>query len=292
MIECPTVERRVIRGHYDLSTLFYRLFWGPHIHHGLWDRPDSGESPARAQVQLTEALADRAAIGRGAALVDIGCGMGGSAIHLARRRGCRATGVTISPVQRRWAAASARWQGVGNRCEFVLADAERVELPAAAFDVVWSVECTEHLFNKPAFFCRAAEWLRPGGRMAICAWLAGREATDPARQRQVVEVCEGFFCPSLGTLDDYRRWMTDAGLRVDVAEDWTERVARTWEICRRRIDRSGVRWLARAIDRDTALFLDRFETILGAYRSGAMQYGCLVATRAESAAPPATLPGA
>ncbi len=38
-------------------------------------------------------------------------------------------------------------------------------------------------------------------------------------------------------------------------------------------------WLARMIDRNTVMFLDRFETILQAYRSGAMKYGCFIAER-------------
>ena len=32
------VSKRAIRTHYDLATPFYRLLWGPHIHHGLWER--------------------------------------------------------------------------------------------------------------------------------------------------------------------------------------------------------------------------------------------------------------
>ena len=65
--------------------------------------------------------------------------------------------------------------------------------------------------------------------------------------------------------------MTAAGLAVDGVHDWTARVEQTWEICRRRVRRSGVRWLAGLVHRDTAMFLDRFETILNAYRSGAMR---------------------
>ena len=279
MLSCPTVQKRVIRGHYDLTTPFYRLFWGPHIHHGLWE---ANESPRAAQLQLTEKLATLARITAGQQLVDIGCGMGASSIHLAKTRDARCLGVTISPLQRRWASLSAKWHGVARKVEFRCADAEQVEIPEGTRDVVWSVECTEHLFDKPRFFERAASWLKPGGTMAICAWLAG-DTSDAAQARQVHDVCEGFFCPSLGTSDDYTQWMGHAGLRVEHCLDWTLRVSRTWEICRDRVRRSGVRWIAPFLGYESALFLDRFDAILDAYRSGAMKYGCFVARKLPNA---------
>ncbi len=275
MLSCPLVEKSVIRGHYNLSTPFYRLLWGPHIHHGYWE---ADESPRTAQLQLTERLATLAKITPGQRLVDVGCGMGGSSIHLAKSRGCQALGVTISPLQRHWAALSSRWHRVADRTEFRCADAEQVDVAADSFDVVWSVECTEHLFDKPRFFQRAANWLRPGGTMAICAWLAGDDL-DTAQSQQVYEVCEGFFCPSLGTASDYSAWMAEAGLEVTHVQDWTQQVTHTWEICRDRVARTHVRRLARLIDRDSLMFLDRFETILDAYRNGAMKYGCFVARK-------------
>lgn len=280
MITCPTVDKRVIRGHYNLSTPFYRLLWGPHIHHGLWD---AEETPQVAQVQLTEQLAALAGVCGGQNLLDVGCGMGGSSIHLAKTCGCRATGVTISRLQRGWAALASRWHGTTPNTEFLCADAEAVEFPDDFFDVVWSVECTEHLFDKPRFFQRAAQWLKPGGTLAICAWLAGERLDEPARAQLVYDVCEGFFCPSLGTMNDYCVWIEEAGLEVTTAVDWTGRVAKTWEICRQRVLRSKVHWLARLIDRDSVMFLDRFDTILSAYHSGAMKYGCFVARKTDKA---------
>jgi tocopherol O-methyltransferase len=56
-------------------------------------------------------------------------------------------------------------------------------------------------------------------------------------------------------------------------------VAQTWEICRDRVARTRVRRLARWIDRDSVMFLDRFDTILAAYRAGAMKYGCFIAKK-------------
>lgn len=274
MISCATVRKEEIRSHYNLATLFYRLLWGRHIHHGLWDAEESATVAAQ---RLTETLACEAGIRPGEQVLDVGCGMGSSSIHLAKQFDCRVTGVTLSPVQRWWARRAARWHGASATTDFLCGDAERLEFPPQSFDLVWSIECTEHLFDKPAFFRNAAQWLRPGGRMAICAWLAGRDTTTTEARQQVYDVCEGFLCPSLGTAADYVQWFQQAGLTVEKSYDWTSRVWRTWELCAQRVRRTGVRNLARLLDRNQVLFLDRFETILKAYQTGAMEYGCFIA---------------
>ncbi len=179
MIACSTVQKQDIRSHYNLTTVFYRLLWGRHIHHGLWSEDELAANAVAAkskvaQQRLTETLASEAGIQQGENVLDVGCGMGSSSIHLAAKLDCQVTGVTISSVQRRWAQCCARWHGVAQQTRFLCADAERIEFPSAAFDVVWSIECTEHLFDKARFFQNVAQWLKPGGRVAICAWLAGR----------------------------------------------------------------------------------------------------------------------
>jgi tocopherol O-methyltransferase len=277
MIEFPTVEKSVIRNHYDITTLFYRLFWGPHIHHGYWE---GNESSSRAQIQLTERLAQHAGIERGSTVYDIGCGMGGSSVWLAKQLECKVTGVTLSPVQRAYAASGAAVRMVRPQPKFLRADAEKLEMPTASTDVVWSIECTEHLFDKPAFFKKAASWLRPSGRFAICAWLTGELPMTPSQTEQARNVCKGMFCPSLGSQSDYVRWFEDSGLTIVQTGLWTRQVERTWEICLRRVERSGVRYLARVLGSNHVLFLDHFQSILDAYRSGAMEYGYFIAEKA------------
>ena len=276
MITCPTVQKSSIRAHYNVGTLFYRALWGPHLHHGLWH---DNESPQRAALQLTEELARLARIEAGQRVVDVGCGMGASSNWLARHKHCSVTGVTISPVQRRWAATTSYMHRTSSRTRFLHADAEQLELESESVDVVWSIECTEHLFDKSAFFTKAAKWLAPGGRVAICAWLAGHDQRSPLTQKLVHQVCEGFFCPSLGTQQDYEEWLTTSGLTIEHSSLWTEKVLKTWEICRERVRRSGVRYVARMLGHEHVLFLDRFDAILEAYRTRAMEYGCFVARR-------------
>jgi len=273
MIACDSVTTRSIRHHYDLATPFYRLFWGPHIHHGLWE---GDESPAQAQRQLIDRLATAASLKSGEQVLDVGCGMGGSTIELARRYGCSVTGVTLSPVQRSWARLSAGWQGLGRRVRFLCRNAERVAFPPATFDAVWNIECSEHFFDTPGFFRRATSWLRPGGRVALCAWLAGE---GPGAETAVQAVCKGFLCPSLGTAADYRGWLSQAGLVERAYSDLTSQVLRTWDICQRRVAATGVGWLAWVGGQSMRSFLDHFATLGNAYRSGAMQYGLFVAEK-------------
>src|SRR5262249_16928813 len=147
------ISKRAIQTHYDLATPFYRLLWGNHIHHGLWE---GDETPREAQRRLIERLAAEAEVPRGSRVLDVGCGMGGSAVPRARTLGCQVTGLTLSPVQRTWATFAAWLGGVSRRVRFCRRDVEQARFAPGSFDVVWSVECTEHLFDKAAFFRRAA----------------------------------------------------------------------------------------------------------------------------------------
>jgi tocopherol O-methyltransferase len=273
MIACAAVTKKAIQRHYDLATPFYRLLWGPHIHHGLWE----SEGPAfLAQRRLIDRLAEAARLRRGQTILDVGCGMGGSTIELAKRYGCLVAGLTLSPIQQEWARLSAAWHRVSRKVSFRCADAEEVKFPAGTFDVVWNIECTEHLFDKSAFFRRAAIWLRPGGRIALCAWLVG---DAPGIEKQVEAVGYGFLCPSFGTAADYRAWLESAGLAVTTFADLTHQVARTWDICQRRLRRSGVGLLARITGGRMRGFVERFAALGEAYHSGAMHYGLFVAEK-------------
>jgi tocopherol O-methyltransferase len=276
MITSGAINKEAIRSHYDWATLFYRLLWGVHIHHGVWD---GNESPSQAQVQLIDRLATASNIVTGSEILDVGCGMGGTAMYLASRHSCRVVGITISRVQRHWARLAASLQGIGQQTQFLCRDVETVEFLPRSFDVVWSVECTEHLFDKARFFQRAGSWLRPGGRVAICAWLAAEEPREPAATRLLQQVCEGFLCPSLGTAREYLSWMEDSGLRALVVSDLTTKVANTWKICERRVRRCGIPLLARCAGQDMSRFVQRFETMTRAYCSGALRYGYFVAMK-------------
>src|SRR5690349_13484122 len=75
-------SREDVATHYDGLDRFYREIWGEHVHHGLWKT--GRETPEAATRQLIAEVAERAGIGPGAEVCDVGCGYGGTARVLAR----------------------------------------------------------------------------------------------------------------------------------------------------------------------------------------------------------------
>jgi tocopherol O-methyltransferase len=276
MTDTPDL-REAIREHYDQLSFFYRAFWGDHIHHGYWE---ADESPKDAQEKLIARLAARAGIPRGARVLDIGSGLGGSSLWLARNLDCSVLGITISPTQAAVAAERAREEGLEDRCEFAVLDANHLHLAAESFDAVWCIECSEHLEDKPAFFANCARVLRPGGRLALCVWLFGEGPGADAEQ--VAAVCHGMLCPSLGSRSEHVSWIQDAGFEAVEAEDITRRVEKTWELCEAILQSPPVQELLPTVDGRTRDFLNTFGPMRRAYATGAMSYGMITARKRSS----------
>lgn len=263
--------RRSIERHYDSLGFLYRRFWGEHIHHGYWTAPEL--SVRKAQEQLVAHLAARARIDSRDRVLDVGCGYGASCRWLASSLGCHVTAVTISSKQARLTRRDNLRRGFGAQTSVLRADAARLPLVDGAFDVVWSIECLEHLDDKARFVRSAARLLRPGGRLAVCSWLRGDGI--PSGRRLIHEVCEAFLCPSLASERDYRVWCQAADLDLRVAEDLTPYVQRTWEILMKRL--RSLAPLRPFAGVSLRRFINGFPKIYEAYLAAEMKYGVIVA---------------
>jgi tocopherol O-methyltransferase len=265
-----------VRKHYDRLSFLYRALWGEHLHHGYWN---GNESIAQAQVQLMEELVRSAAIPRGATVLDIGCGVGGSALWLAQQFDCRVTGITISPVQARMAARKARALGLSSQLRFLVQDVNHWQPEASSVDVVWIMESSEHFPNKKEFFARCASALKPGGTLAVCAWLRRDGAMQDGEQHLLGTIAEAMMSASLDSLSNYRQWMRDAGLTVTVADDITRHVEATWAHCSRIAANPALKFLVRFTGAPTRRFVNAFPLMERAYSTGAMAFGLFVAKK-------------
>ena len=79
------IDAQRVRAHYDRVSRWYSLVCGEHIHQGYWE---GASSIKEAQEQLIARLACIARIAPGTAVLDVGCGLGGSAFCLAEHFDC------------------------------------------------------------------------------------------------------------------------------------------------------------------------------------------------------------
>jgi len=257
-----------IRDHYDSLAFIYRTFWGDHIHHGLFM---DGESPEAAQLKLVEYCVELVGVQAGAQVLDVGCGHGAASVYLASAFGCMVQGLTISEKQSRLASQNARIAAVEHRARFFIGDAEHWQFPPAAFDLVWTMEASEHFADKLRYFRNVAMTLRPSGKLLLSAW-TGSMASYKIRQ-----VARAFLCPLLWTAEQYRCAIEDAGMRVCRSEDLTSNVVHTWEICADRARRASA--IVRLLPRVAREFVEGIGIILDAYRAGELSYTVITAQK-------------
>lgn len=283
----PADRRRVAR-HYDELDPFYRALWGEHLHHGLWTTGD--ESPGEAALALVDLVADRAGVGAGTRVCDVGSGYGAVARRLAGR-GARVTGLTVSEAQYRHATRShgAGAHGPGApeagvvAPRFLLRDWLANGLPDGSFDAVIAIESLSHMDAERAV-AEAYRVLRPGGRLVACVWLAA-ESPEPWEVRHLLRpICDEGRLPGLPAASDYGRWLGEVGFVEPRLEDVSSRVARTWEVVARRVGGALLRpssWRYLLDGRNTErVFALSVLRLLAAFRTGAMRYGILEARRA------------
>ncbi|MCM2324517.1 MAG: methyltransferase domain-containing protein [Oligoflexia bacterium] len=273
-----------VQRHYDRLALLYRVLWGEHVHHGYWGYSEGrrdGDPPWRAQLRLIEKLVDFAGIGPGAAVLDVGCGTGGSAFWLAENLRSHVLGINISPVQLGIAREQLKLKGLEEQVRFARMDAGRMEFEGR-FDVIWTIECVEHLQDKPRFFASAARLLKPGGVLAMATWLAGPAADTPKGERLLAEIREAMLCPSLPGAQDTLRALGEAGFSRTDFRDISKEVAPTWGYCVEIVERPGVKTLSRVMGDAVARFVDSFELMIEGYSSRALAYGIFAARKASA----------
>ncbi len=86
-----------IANFYDQSSPLWEDIWGEHMHMGHYGKQgDEEKSDAQAQIDMVDRLLDWGEVTAPTRVLDVGCGVGGSSRHIARRfPGAKVTGVTL-----------------------------------------------------------------------------------------------------------------------------------------------------------------------------------------------------
>lgn len=167
---------------------------------------------------LTERLGAAIGLERNDSVLDVACGRGASAVHLAMRFGCRVTGLDYGLENLAAAGDHARSKGVTRLASFRQGDAEGLPLEDGTFDAVIS-ECSFCTFpDKGTAAVEMARVLRPGGRLGLTDMtITGRLPEDVRSLLAWVACVAGAGAP-----EDYVATFQEAGFTGFTIEDHGE----------------------------------------------------------------------
>jgi cyclopropane-fatty-acyl-phospholipid synthase len=240
----PNVERNTVDGarenihrHYDLSNDLFALFLDETMTYSSalfppWDGVPAAGDLAEAQRRKIDRLLDRAGVGPGCRLLEVGTGWGELAIRAARR-GATVRTITISREQQALAARRIAEAGLAGQVSVELRDYRDVD---GRFDAICSVEMLEAVGERywDGYFAALDRYLAPGGRIGLQTITMAHDRMLATRHTYTwiqKYIFPGGLLPSVTAIQDSLARTT---LRITGREDFGAHYAETLRIWRER----------------------------------------------------------
>ena len=219
------MERDLVSAGYDavyasaMTSATMRRIW-----HDLAEGPDFPEEFGHISFTTLPELRKikyHLALGHGDRLLDLGCGLAGPALWMARETGAHLTGVDLSPVAIKAAGERAAELGLDGQAEFRVGSFADTGLEGNSIDGAMSEDALQYAPDKLAAFKEIARILRPGGRFVFTTYEIDR---DRAADLPIL---------SVDRVEDYEPVLGAAGFEVRLYEEapgWPEPMTATYSV--------------------------------------------------------------
>jgi tocopherol O-methyltransferase len=234
-------QARCVRRYYNKNTFWMLLFGQGRgegvIHRAVWTGEESSRTEALHTVERMIAETLLEAAGKSPArsrLLDLGCGVGGSALWLAARHPFSITGISLSPTQVRRARKLAKHRGLSNRCRFLAADFTQLpQIPGVT--AAYAIESFSHGEDPATFFTQVGNVLPAGGRLILCDDFVAAKTRTVSNRREawLSQLRDGWHLKSLMTCSEALRTAEQHSFQLVKKTDLTPYLRQTPLLIRR-----------------------------------------------------------
>ena len=202
----------VARDYYDSSDadrFYFQIWGGEDIHIGIYQSESEPISTASRRTVDT-ILAQVPKLPKGARMLDIGAGYGGSARVIARERGIQVTCLNLSSVQNERNRTLTAEQGLDHLIDVHDGNFEELPFDDATFDYLWCQDSILHSGRRKRVFEEVDRVLKPRGGFIFTDPMQ-KEGVDPAILEPVLE---RIHLPSMGSVEKYLGYANDLGWKT------------------------------------------------------------------------------
>ena len=155
-------SKKNVAHHYDLNEDLYKLFLDKDMQYSCAYFHNPNISLDQAQIDKKNHIINKLKINENMRVLDIGCGWGGMAIHIAKTTGAKVKGITLSENQFATAKKRAQDEGLSEKVDFAIQDYRHEN---DIYDRIVSVGMFEHVGVKyfKTFLKKSYELLNDSG---------------------------------------------------------------------------------------------------------------------------------
>ncbi|GAS91531.1 SAM-dependent methyltransferase [Mycolicibacterium brisbanense] len=158
-------DAAAISHHYDVGNDFYRLVLGESMTYSCAYWTPSTRDLDDAQYAKCDLIARKLGLCPGMRVLDVGCGWGTFALHVAQTYDARVVGITLSRQQAEYATKRVVDAGLGRSVQIRVQDYRDVD--DGPYDAIASIGMAEHVGAAmlPTYAAQLFQLLRPQGRL-------------------------------------------------------------------------------------------------------------------------------
>jgi tocopherol O-methyltransferase len=206
------ISNKDIARYYDTNQIFYTLFWSrTALHYGFWY--EDTKSLAEAILNTNKFVVDALAIDSKDTVLDAGCGVGGTCMHVAETTGAIVEGITLSDVQLKVARRKAAKSDVDRLLNFSKQDFTKTNFRDNTFSKIFGIESICHAHRKIDFLKEAYRIMKPSGRIAVVDLFLTKENLDVQEMKIYTKTIEGWALPNLSTIDEFSKFLKQVGFK-------------------------------------------------------------------------------
>lgn len=220
------VLNKDIAHYYDTNQVFYTYGWSrTALHYGFWY--EHTKTIAEAVLNTNRFVIEALAIDSNDIVLDAGCGVGGTSIHVAETTAAKTEGITLSNVQLQIARRRTANSTAASLLSFSQQDFCKTNFSDNTFSKVFGIESVCYAQRKIDFLSEAYRIMTPGGRIAVVDFFLHKDNLGLQEKKIYTNMVQGWAVPNFSTVHGFMKSLEQAGFTNIAFQDMLHHIRKS-----------------------------------------------------------------